>query len=101
MFYVRSKLDLCLKASKLTGLLKGDSMGAIQNVITSLYEVKKDISKTLNVIIPYPKFLKSLSTGQEFRIQQHSFLSVFVILVIKHIHNGIINKKLDSFLVNI
>lgn len=36
VLYMRSELDLCLKASEFTGLLKGDRMGAIQNVITSL-----------------------------------------------------------------
>lgn len=74
-------------------------MGTIQNVITSLYKVKKDISRTLEVIIPSLKFLKSLSTGQE---SSNSFLSECLCYVNhKHTHSGIIIKGLDSFLVNI
>lgn len=52
VFYMRSKLDLDLKASKFTGLLKGDGMGTIQNVITSLEERNKDMSETPKTTIP-------------------------------------------------
>lgn len=62
VFYMRSKLDLCLKASKFTSLLKGDRMGAIQNVITSLEETNKDVSETPRQLI-HLKFLESLNTA--------------------------------------
>lgn len=52
VFYMRSKLDLCLKPSKFTSLLKGDRMGTIQNVITSLEEINKDVSETPKTTTP-------------------------------------------------
>lgn len=36
LFIVRSKLDLALEACKFTGLVKGDRVGAIQDVISCL-----------------------------------------------------------------
>lgn len=36
LLIVRSKLDLALEACKLTGLVKGDRVGAIQDVISRL-----------------------------------------------------------------
>lgn len=36
LFIVRSKLDLALEACKLTGLVKGDRVGAVQDVISCL-----------------------------------------------------------------
>jgi len=38
---VVSKLDLALVSGKLTGLIKGDGMGAVQDVITGLEYKKK------------------------------------------------------------
>lgn len=36
LLIVRSKLDLALEACKFTGLVKGDRVGAIQNVVSCL-----------------------------------------------------------------
>lgn len=41
MLYMRSKLDLCLDASKLTGLVKRNRMGSVQDVISGLQETKR------------------------------------------------------------
>lgn len=41
MLYVRSKLDLGLNASKLAGLVKRYGMRTIQDVISSLKDIKK------------------------------------------------------------
>lgn len=42
MFHMRSKLYLGLKSTKLTRLLEGDRVRAIQNVIPSLKYMKKE-----------------------------------------------------------
>lgn len=42
---VVSKLNLALVSGKLTGLIKGDGMGAVQDVITGL-EYKKNLHCT-------------------------------------------------------
>lgn len=75
VFYMRSKLDLYLKASKFTGLLKGDRMGTIQNVITSLEERNKDVSETPKTTIP-----SQIPSKLEYS-QQHTpfLLNVFII----------------------
>lgn len=40
MLYMRPKLDLCLDASELTGLIKRYRMGTVQDVISGLQEIK-------------------------------------------------------------
>lgn len=41
LLIVRAKLDLTLEPSKLAGLVEGDRVGAVQNVITSLRERRR------------------------------------------------------------
>lgn len=41
LLIVGPKLDLALEASKLTGLVKGDRVGAIQDVISRLDHTEK------------------------------------------------------------
>lgn len=43
LLIVGSKLDLALEASKLTGLVEGDRVGAIQNVISCLEGRGKEV----------------------------------------------------------
>lgn len=42
MLHVRSKLYLGLKSTKLAGFLKGDRVGAIQDVIPGLKHISKE-----------------------------------------------------------
>lgn len=96
---MRSKLDLRLKASKLAGLLKGDRMGPIQNVITSLSEVSKDMSGTSKITIISLKCLESLNMAQASSntlLSQCHYQSILDMFRINKINTG-----LDYFLVNI
>lgn len=67
LLIVGPKLDLALEASKLTGLVKGDGMGAIQDVISCLGSTGQEANVVhghrgpLTVLLPLPASLPQVN----------------------------------------
>lgn len=71
LFVVRSKLDLALEACKFTGLVKGDGVGAVQDVISGLESTEgtvygcRGIPVNHGLLPPHPVQLLSIPAHRE------------------------------------